>query len=81
MAKHAILRRYLDAWFPILTQQASSLARKFKNASNREVLFIDGFAGPGEYANGEEGSPVIALKAALDHRISFPEHVPAIVEG
>src|SRR6266446_2858127 len=72
LAKHAILRRYLQAWFPILTQQASALARQFGKAPNREVLFIDGFAGPGEYTNGKEGSPVIALKAALNHAIAFP---------
>src|SRR5262245_39265792 len=72
LAKHAILQRYLHAWFPILTLQASAFARQYKNAGNREVLFIDGFAGPGMYTNGKEGSPVIALKAALDHAIPFP---------
>jgi three-Cys-motif partner protein len=72
LAKHAILQRYLQAWFPILSQQASALARQYGNAPSREILFIDGFAGPGEYTNGKEGSPVIALKAALDHAISFP---------
>jgi three-Cys-motif partner protein len=35
-------------------------------------LFIDGFAGPGESTNGKVGSPVIALKAALDHAIPCP---------
>jgi three-Cys-motif partner protein len=72
LAKHAILQRYLQAWFPILTRQASALARQYRNAGSREILFIDGFAGPGEYTNGKEGSPIIALKAALDHPISFP---------
>jgi three-Cys-motif partner protein len=71
LAKHAILRRYLQAWFPILTRQASALARQFRNIPTREILFIDGFAGPGEYTNGAEGSPLIALRAALDHA-SFP---------
>jgi three-Cys-motif partner protein len=66
------LQRYLQAWFPILTQQASALARQYKSVGSREILFIDGFAGPGEYTNGKEGSPVIALKAALDHAIPFP---------
>jgi three-Cys-motif partner protein len=28
------------------------------------MLYIDGFAGPGEYAGGEPGSPIIALEAA-----------------
>ena len=35
---------------------------------NKRVLYIDGFAGPGLYVDGEPGSPVIALDAALNHR-------------
>lgn len=31
------------------------------------MLYIDGFAGPGEYEDGEDGSPIIALKVARDH--------------
>lgn len=54
-AKHQVLRRYLQAWFPIL-------ARK-----NEEMVYLDGFAGPGRYASGEDGSPLIALKAARGH--------------
>jgi three-Cys-motif partner protein len=53
-AKHEILRRYLQAWMPILS-----------HGGFPEVWYIDGFAGPGEYNNDEEGSPIIALKAAL----------------
>jgi three-Cys-motif partner protein len=56
-AKHAILKRYLQAWMVILSQG------KF-----REILYIDGFAGPGEYKNGEVGSPIIALQNALNYR-------------
>ena len=41
--KHLVLRAYLNAWLPILS------------SGNSRVLFIDGFAGPGEYAGGEEG--------------------------
>ena len=55
-AKHKILRKYLDAWFPIL------------NTYNKRILYIDGFAGPGRYAGGEPGSPLIALDAARTHR-------------
>lgn len=36
-AKHVILRRYLDAWIPIMS------------TIRRELVLIDGFAGPGEY--------------------------------
>jgi three-Cys-motif partner protein len=35
---------------------------------NGRIIFIDGFAGPGRYSGGEEGSPIIALKALLEHR-------------
>lgn len=56
-AKHELLRRYLGAWFPIL---ASS-------GWNRRLVFLDGFAGPGVYAGGEPGSPMIALTTLLDH--------------
>lgn len=56
-AKHEILKRYLQAWIPILT------AGRFP-----EVMYIDGFAGPGRYSKGEEGSPVIALRAALEQQ-------------
>jgi len=56
-AKHEILRYYLGAWFPIL---ASVYLR---------LLYVDGFAGPGEYKGGEDGSPIIALKVARDHAL------------
>lgn len=55
-AKHAILRKYLDAWLPIITRW------------NGRVLYIDGFAGPGEYIDGELGSPIIAINAVLKHK-------------
>ncbi len=56
-AKHEILRRYLQAWMVILSQG------KFP-----EILYIDGFAGPGEYSRGEAGSPIIALDTALGYK-------------
>jgi three-Cys-motif partner protein len=34
---------------------------------NGRIIFLDGFAGPGRYAGGEEGSPLIALRALLEH--------------
>jgi three-Cys-motif partner protein len=54
--KHLVLRNYLDAWLPILGRY------------NGRILFIDGFAGPGKYQYGEEGSPLIALNAFCEHR-------------
>jgi three-Cys-motif partner protein len=56
LAKHAILGRYLQAWAPILSFGGFP-----------QVLYIDGFAGPGRYSKGEVGSPVIALRSALAH--------------
>lgn len=53
--KHEILRRYLMAWFPIL-------ANGFPEPV---VTYVDAFAGPGEYTDGSEGSPLIALRQAL----------------
>jgi three-Cys-motif partner protein len=66
LVKHAILREYLNRWFPILTRQAR------KVSTNREILYVDGFAGPGEYEGGEPGSPVIAMQAAMQHQVKFP---------
>ena len=53
--KHLVLKFYLDAWLPIMSTY------------NGRILFIDGFAGPGEYEGGEEGSPIIALRAVCEH--------------
>ncbi|MCH7989021.1 MAG: three-Cys-motif partner protein TcmP [Planctomycetes bacterium] len=71
-AKHAILRGYLEAWFPILSRQSAILQRQFNMSSKGEILFIDAFAGPGEYENGEPGSPIIALRTASQHEVQFP---------
>jgi three-Cys-motif partner protein len=50
-AKHQILSDYLAAWIPILASQA------------RDLIFIDGFAGPGTYEDGSKGSPLLMLDA------------------
>lgn len=55
-AKHRILRAYLAAWFPILSL-----------GGFERVIYIDGFAGPGRYTGGQEGSPILALKALGSH--------------
>jgi three-Cys-motif partner protein len=54
-AKHAILRRYLGGWLPVMSKW------------NSRLVLVDGFAGPGRYVGGEDGSPLIMLKAFLDH--------------
>ena len=56
LAKHALLRGYLEAWFPILARHQGRL------------IYYDGFAGPGRYQDGQEGSPLVALDVALRHR-------------
>jgi len=38
-------------------------------SNHRVIQYVDGFAGPGAYSGGEEGSPIIALNAALQHRM------------
>ncbi len=64
-AKHRVLRSYLDAWLPVMGQQAA----KFAEASTDppRLLVVDGFAGPGRYATGEPGSPLIMLEALVEH--------------
>ena len=60
-----MLGAYLRAWFPILGHSPTF----------DRIIYIDGFAGPGRYKQGEDGSPIIALKAALgalDGRIQKP---------
>lgn len=64
-AKHGILKGYLDAWAPIMSQEA---ARSF----GRAPLYVDAFAGPGIYKYGVDGSPLVAMKAVLDHEKDFP---------
>ena len=48
-AKHRVLSKYFDAWYPIML-------RTFPRLS-----VFEGYAGPGVYSKGEDGSPVIAL--------------------
>jgi three-Cys-motif partner protein len=64
LAKIAILRGYLNAWFPIL---GSSMP-------HHPIFYIDGFAGPGRYVEGQPGSPLVALNCAggaLDARLQL----------
>lgn len=53
--KHDVLRRYVQAWLPIMTM------------GNARVVLVDAFAGPGKYLGGEPGSPLILLDAYLSH--------------
>ena len=56
IAKIEMLRAYLVAWFQILG----------RSRRGQELLYVDGFAGPGEYSNYSMGSPVAALSAAKE---------------
>ncbi|MHC4087824.1 MAG: three-Cys-motif partner protein TcmP [Planctomycetota bacterium] len=65
-AKHKILETYLSAWMPIMSRQALRLGM-----SETELLFVDGFAGPGIYKGGQPGSPILAIKLVLEHSYEF----------
>ncbi len=69
-AKHAILREYLKRWLPILSRQANNLGSKDR------LLYVDGFAGAGEYTNDVPGSPLVAIEAAAQH--CHVSHVPIV---
>jgi hypothetical protein len=46
---------------------------------NGRIIFLDGFAGPGRYAGGEEGSPLIALRALFLHPHDVDEPAPLVL--
>ena len=53
-AKIAILESYLIRWFQIMGSAKVG----------QDLVYVDGFAGPGEYTNYSKGSPIAALVAA-----------------
>lgn len=54
LAKIEILKGYLNAYFPILG----------RTKRGQDILLVDGFAGPGEYTNASEGSPIAVVRTA-----------------
>ena len=58
--KHEILEKYLSPWVKILS------------STNSAIVYCDGFAGRGEYKEGEPTSPLIAMDAA-DRNLSSPK--------
>lgn len=55
-AKLGLLGAYLEPWFAILS-----------HGGFPRVVYVDGFAGPGRYSGGEDGSPIVALRALAAH--------------
>lgn len=74
--KHEILRRYIQAWLPIL------------GSRHERIAIIDGFAGPGEYKlqsdpdTFEPGSPIIIFETILTHKLRerFPNIILIFIE-
>ncbi len=64
-AKHRVLRKYLDGWIAVMAQQ--TLNSQAYRIGPPRLLLVDGFAGPGRYATGEPGSPLLMLDALLTH--------------
>src|SRR3990172_12108658 len=56
-AKHQLLKTYLGGWFPILSRW------------HGRVLYIDCHAGRGRHKTGQEGSPILALRLLLEHKL------------
>jgi three-Cys-motif partner protein len=59
-AKHALLVGYLHAWFPIIA------------STSKAINVIDGFSGPGQYEEGEPGSPLLMINAYVAHKNASP---------
>lgn len=66
-AKHQILQEYLKGWLPILGQ-----------GQDNRLLYFDGFAGCGELTGGHLGSPLVAIRTALQGSAALK--VPLYVE-
>lgn len=65
-AKHRILKAYLERWLPILDKQAQLVKR-----GKQRLLYVDGFAGAGEYEDSVPGSPLIPIETAMGHSHQF----------
>lgn len=59
-AKHAILAAYVEGWYPVMAFQSLKVG-------GSKLLVVDGFAGPGTYSGGEQGSPLILIESLLRH--------------
>jgi len=73
LAKHQILSKYLKAWLPILARQSQRI-----QCSDGRLLYVDGFAGAGEYKDNIPGSPLVAIETALQAVRDFPVPVQIV---
>jgi three-Cys-motif partner protein len=66
--KHELLQKYLRGWMPILGKR------------HPRIVYVDGFAGRGEYSDGSAGSPIIAMRVAAEvqKKFGYPEEVVCI---
>lgn len=60
-----VLKSYLNGWYPIMVNQSLKVRRI--GGKRPKLLIVDGFAGPGQYVGGAEGSPLIMLRTLLEH--------------
>lgn len=58
--KHAVIRNYLNGWFPKLA---------LGNVQSARIVYIDTHAGRGKHLGGQDGSPLVALRTLLDHQM------------
>ncbi|WP_328550195.1 three-Cys-motif partner protein TcmP [Streptomyces sp. NBC_00366] len=66
-AKHDLLKKYLEAWAPILLSR------------NDVISYAEGFAGAGIYVHGEPGSPVIAYDVFTGALHRYPKRMRMIL--
>src|SRR5260370_4227462 len=57
LLKHQVYRRYLHCWM-------GKICQRFQNSA-----IVDGFAGPGAYVDGPDGSPVVIPTTFLEHSL------------
>ncbi|MGW6309054.1 three-Cys-motif partner protein TcmP [Streptomyces niveus] len=66
-AKHDLLKRYLEAWAPILLSR------------HDVITYAEGFAGAGIYKGGEPGSPMIAYDVFAGALRTYPKRMHMIL--
>ena len=55
--KHALIREYLNGWFPKLGLWSG------------RIVYLDTHAGRGQHEQGQSGSPVVAIETLLQHQL------------